>query len=339
MISQVAHLAHFARNPACRVVCVADSRPELARRVSEKFSVPKAYASHCDLLADAEVEAVVVVAPRAATGPMVLDALTAGKHVLSEKPMAQTAEQAARLTRAAAESGVLYSVGFMKRHDSGVQQAKAMLDDLVESGELGPVVMTRCYDFCRGYGVKPPGFIATGEHRPERLETWPVPAWLPDELTETYDWFLNVAVHDVNLLRYLLGNGRLSVRFAEFSHPRGCVAILDAGDHAVVLEVGKSAAGAWRQGVEIYFECGRLLVELPSPMQRDAPARVVLDRNVKEPQTVAPAGDGSWAFARQSEAFVTDIAAGREPLASGADSVADLELIEDIWHAYLGEKP
>ena len=82
MIGQVAHLANYLDIPGCRVVALAELRPELGRLAAARHGVKKVYASHRDLLADAEIEAVVVVARPHAHGPIVLDALEAGKHVL-----------------------------------------------------------------------------------------------------------------------------------------------------------------------------------------------------------------------------------------------------------------
>src|SRR6266850_3209607 len=147
MVGQVAHLANFASLPVCRVVALAELRPELGRMAAAKFGVKKLYQSHRELLADNEVEALIVVTRPHAHGPIVLDALEAGRHVLSEKPMAHTVEQALRLVQAAERRRVCYAVGFMKRHDAGAQLAKALLDGLRESGELGRIVLVRAYCF------------------------------------------------------------------------------------------------------------------------------------------------------------------------------------------------
>src|SRR5207237_4346816 len=80
MVGQMCHLANFVSNPACRVVGVADLRPDLAAAAAEKFGVPRVYRSHRELLDDREISAVVVVTRRRATGPIVLEALGRGRH-------------------------------------------------------------------------------------------------------------------------------------------------------------------------------------------------------------------------------------------------------------------
>ena len=55
MVGQMCHLANFVANPACRVVALADLRPELAAAAAAKFGVKRVYRTHLELLADTEV--------------------------------------------------------------------------------------------------------------------------------------------------------------------------------------------------------------------------------------------------------------------------------------------
>ena len=179
-IGQIAHLQNFSGLPVCRLVALAEFRPELRRKVAEHHGIPRTYATHTELLRDPEVEAVVVVTPRAHTAPVVLDCLQAGKHVLSEKPMAGTAEQGQRLVDCAKAKRVRYAVGYMKRFDEGVQTAKRLLDQVVASGELGPILFARAHCFMGDSYCNAAGHIVTDE-KPEYFNTgWPTaPDWLP----------------------------------------------------------------------------------------------------------------------------------------------------------------
>ncbi len=333
MVGQLAHLSNFVRTPGCRVTALAELRPELGKAAMDTFGVPKMYPSHREMLAANEIDAAIVVTRRPATGPVVLDVLKAGKHVLSEKPMAHTTEQAARLVKAAADNNVVYSVGYMKRHDEGTAVARKLLSELTASNELGRIIMVRGYCFCGDFNVRPEGFVMTPEARPDGLSLWPVaPDWLPPQHAEDYAWFLNVFVHDLNILRYLTGHD-LAVRSVDLSRRNGRVALLETSAYPVVLEMGEQAGTEWTEGVDIQFEKGRLTIQFPSPLIENKSATVTLTRG-KDSEALNTGA--SWSFRRQAEAFVADVAGRRDPIASGADSVKDLDLVERIWRVYLG---
>ncbi|MEZ2141634.1 Gfo/Idh/MocA family oxidoreductase [Bradyrhizobium sp. DN5] len=327
MVGQMCHLANFAANPACRVVAIADLRPDLAAAAALKFGVARIYGTHRELLADSEVSAVVVVTKRRATGPIVLDALNSGRHVLSEKPMAYTTVQAAMLVEAAQQKELLYSVGYMKRHDAGVARALVELARIRADLSLGRIIGAHGWCFGGDTGRSQDNFVMTGETRPDGLELWPDgPDWMPSAMRPGYDNFLNVFSHIINLARYVLGR---SPTIAEGTvETSGAARItLDFDGIACTLDLVNGSEGAWREGLTINFERGALTIELPPPFAEEE-ARVILDHDGESTQLVRAT---SWAFRRQADAFVSDIVERRIPLASGQDSVTDIALAEAIW--------
>lgn len=335
MVGQLAHIGNYVDLPGCEVRGLAELRPELRRQAAERYKITHLYPSHSELLANRDIDAVVVVTRRPATGPIVRDALEAGKHVLSEKPMAPTRELAQGLVDKAAAVGCKYAIGFMKRHDAGVQRAKKLLDTLIESNELGRLILMRAYCFGGEFLVGSADFAMTEEARPDGLELWPIaPDWLPQAMATDYAWFLNVFVHDLNLLRFLAGKTP-QVTAVDLRRPNGRLVLLDFGDFAGVLEMAEVGFHEWQEGIEILFEKGRLRVELPPPLLRNVPARIELYYGGDRKETMRPQVPWSWAFRRQAEAFVMDITANCEPIASGRDSLEDMILVEQIWRQHL----
>jgi len=322
------HLANFVANPGCRVVALADLRPELAAAAAEKFGVKRVYRTHLELLADPEVSAVVVVTRRRATGPIVLDALNSGRHVLSEKPMAYTAVQAAALVDAARRQNVIYGVGYMKRHDAGVARAITLLARLRADGSLGGIVSARGWCFAGETGGQRDTFVMTSEPRPDGIVLWPDgPDWMPAALRPGYDTFLNVYSHIVNLSRYALGPSP-SLVDSRLPAAGAATVSLDFGGVPCTLELANESRGGWREGLAIAFERGSLTIELPPPFAAGAEARVILDDGRGSNELPR---EHSWAFQRQADAFLADIARRTTPLASGEDSVTDIALAEAIW--------
>jgi predicted dehydrogenase len=335
MVGQVAHISNFVDLPGCRIVALAELRPQLGRLAAARFGIPRVYASHHDLLGDKEVDAVVVVTRPQAQGPIVLDVLESGRHVLSEKPMAHTVEQAQRLVQAADRRNLRYAVGFMKRHDAGAQQTKALLEGLLASGDLGKVLLLRAWCYGGEFRCGTSDFVMTDEVRPAGLTTWPIaPDWVPEQSKPDYASFLNVFLHDLNIMRYLAGS-EPRVRAVDLSRPNGRLVMLDFGDFPAILEMAEVASHDWQEGAEVLFEKGRLTLRFASPMLRNIPASVELTRADGRNETIAGRAPWSWAFKRQAEAFIAAIALEKEPLASGRDSIEDLRLAEEVWRTHV----
>ncbi len=75
------------------VVAIADLREEVAQRTAEQFGIDRVYSNPYDLIADPQVEGIIVCFPPAGRLEVVLAALQAGKHVLLEKPVAYNAKE------------------------------------------------------------------------------------------------------------------------------------------------------------------------------------------------------------------------------------------------------
>jgi predicted dehydrogenase len=329
MVGQMCHLGNFISNPACRVVAIADLRPDLAAAAAAKFGISRTYSSHLELLDDPDVSAVVVVTRRRATGPIVQDALIRGRHVLSEKPMAYTTEQGNALVKAALARGLLYAIGYMKRHDAGVARAMSVMSKLHADSSFGRVQRARAWCFAGDTGGTRDHFVMTTETRPDGLELWQDgPDWMPAAMRPGYDAFLNVFSHIINLSRYMLGASPALVESQVAMDGSGTLRF-DFDGVPCAFELAHASSGPWREGIEVTFERGVVRIELPPPFA-EVEARVFVETDGHRAELPR---DSSWAFRRQAQAFVADIAARSQPLASGEDSLTDIAIAEAIWKA------
>jgi predicted dehydrogenase len=117
------------------VVAVAASTEASAREKADALGIPKAYGSYEALVADPDVHVVHNTTPNHLHVPVVMAALAAGKHIVSDKPLATSSDDALRLWRAASDAGVVHAVTFNYRGNPLVQQARVMIG----RGEIGPV--------------------------------------------------------------------------------------------------------------------------------------------------------------------------------------------------------
>ncbi|WP_313423880.1 Gfo/Idh/MocA family protein [Stenotrophomonas rhizophila] len=114
---------------------VAASSPQRARDVAEAWGVPRAYRDLEDVVADPQVQVVHVCTPNHLHRPMAQAALEAGKHVICEKPLATTLEDAQALAALAASNALVATVPFVYRYHPVIREARAR----IAQGELGPL--------------------------------------------------------------------------------------------------------------------------------------------------------------------------------------------------------
>ncbi|MGI9148384.1 MAG: Gfo/Idh/MocA family protein [Chloroflexota bacterium] len=142
-IANKQHLPNYARNPRARIVAVADVDPERARATAERWSVDAYYVDYRDLLSRADVEAVSVTTWPGAHVEPVIAAANAGKHIMCEKPLAPTLEDADAMVAAAERAGVKFSVGYQTRFSNGWLTVKKLLDEGV-IGRLQSINVVSC---------------------------------------------------------------------------------------------------------------------------------------------------------------------------------------------------
>ncbi|MFO7619608.1 MAG: Gfo/Idh/MocA family oxidoreductase [Thermoplasmata archaeon] len=105
---------------------IADSMESAARPLAEKFGVDY-FPDHTELL-KSDIEAVTVATPTNTHFKLSMDAIKAGKHVLVEKPICFSLEEAGKLVRAAEKEGLVLAVGQIERHNPVVKFARESID-------------------------------------------------------------------------------------------------------------------------------------------------------------------------------------------------------------------
>lgn len=330
-IGQLAHIMNFVEVANCNVLALAEYKPELRHKVAARFGIPKTYASHVELIADSEIDAVVVVTPRPFTGPVVFDCLKAGKHVLSEKPMVGTAEHGKILLDAASSKKVKYAVGYMKRFDEGVALAKKYLDEALKTGNLGSILSVHATCYMGNSYCNPYGHIVTDEKPDYSLAGWPIaPKWLSEEYHQRFGAYLNTYTHVTNLLRYLFEH-TATVEFVNLTEHTGQLVVLGFDHFMATLETGKMSHWGWSEEIKITFSDGEIHLCLPPALLRNVPATVEIYRAGNIQEKIRPCVNWSWAFRRQAEGFVSDILEDRAMRNSAEEAYEEILLTETIW--------
>lgn len=167
------------------LVAVCDARPEALAPFAKRYPGIRRTTDLGEILADPEIEAVVLATPISTHHPLALAALESGKHAFVEKPLAGSLAEASELARVAAELGLVLMPGHTFLYSPPVHAIR----NLIVSGELGEIY-----------------FISTsrvnlGLHQSDASVIW------------------DLGPHDFSILSYWLGEGPVSVTALS----RGCV--------------------------------------------------------------------------------------------------------------------
>ena len=121
------------------LAAVADTDPKTSQEVAARFGVKHHYTDYHELLKREDIDVVVIVTPTSTHAEIIKAAAAAGKHIFSEKPLAQTLVLCDEAIAAVASAGVKLQLGFMRRFDPAYVLAKKKIDE----GLIGTPVMFR----------------------------------------------------------------------------------------------------------------------------------------------------------------------------------------------------
>ncbi len=337
-MGQCAHLKNYATLPDCEVVALAEIRPELAQKVAARYGVPRVYKTHDEMLALEKLDGIVSSQPFSRHGILVPELLKARVPIFIEKPLAASVAVGEKVLRAVEESGTWLMIGYHKRSDPATIYAKAEIDRLRASGEIGPMRYVRILmpagDWIAGGFVD---LVKTSEPYPQ-LESDPPADDMDGETYAKYVSFVNYYIHQVNMLRHLLGESY------EVAH----------ADPAGVLLVGKSASGitctiemspylttrGWQESALVAFKRGYVKIEFPAPLAVNRPGRVeiLLDPDEKTtPRTIVPHLPWIHAMRQQAINFIRAIRGEAKPPCGPQEALEDLKVARDYIRLHTGK--
>ena len=175
------HLRAYKSNPDVEIYALCDIKKELLERVGREHGVTRLYTDKDEMLKLAELDAVSVCTWNSAHAECVIAALNAGTHVLCEKPMSITVEEARIMKETADKNGKLLMIGFVRRFGNDMK----VLKDFIDNGSLGEIYYAKA-TYLRRNGN--PG------------------GWFGDKSRSGGGPLIDLGVHIIDFVRYALGN-------------------------------------------------------------------------------------------------------------------------------------
>lgn len=169
------------------VVSVMSSSPERARTYAAENGIATSVSDLAALLADPEIDAVYISTTNELHCAQAIAAARAGKHILCEKPLALSLEDAHAMAKAAAEAGVVLATNHHLRNAA----THSAMRDAIEAGKIGKPLSARVFH---------------AVYLPPHLQGWRL-----DKPQAGGGVILDITVHDTDTLRYVLGRNPVDV--------------------------------------------------------------------------------------------------------------------------------
>lgn len=303
------NLAH--RIPNCKLMAVCSVIPEEVEEAQQELKVPYGYTNYEDMLRNQELDAIFIASPSSYHCEQIEQALEAGFHVFSEKPLGLYMEEALRVQKAVRKHpNQVFMLGFMRRYDRSYAYAKKQ----IEAGAIGEPVLIRCY------GIDPaqamPGFMQFAKSN------------------YSGGLFLDMAIHDLDLARWYLGVEAERVwaiggshRYTELAElndaETGAALVQFAGNKMGIFVAGRNCAHGYHIETEIIGTQGSLRIgTVPEKNQV-----MILD----ERGVVRECANGflerfEQAYMDEAVEFVQAILGGRQPEVTVEDGVLSTAL-------------
>lgn len=178
------HLPALQKDDRVEIVAFCDIEKDKAQKAAKEFGTAdaKVYVDYKELLKDKSIDVVHVCTPNRMHGPCTIDALYAGKHVMCEKPMAKTAEDARKMVEAAKKTGKKLTIGYQNRF----RKDTIYLKKLVDRGDLGEIY------FAKAHAI-----------RRRAVPTWGV---FTNEYEQGGGSLIDIGTHALDLTLYMMDN-------------------------------------------------------------------------------------------------------------------------------------
>ncbi len=334
-MGQMAHLRNYVVLPECEVVAVAELRKNTGQAVARRYNIPRWHPTAAEMLANEELDAIVASQPFTRHGIVLGTLLAAGVPVFTEKPLAASVATGRRIVDMVRQSDTFVMLGYHKRSDPATMYAKSRIDDLTASGALGRLTYVRVLmpagDWIAG-GFE--GMIAETDE-PVPMETDPPDPDFDGARGERYVSFVNYYIHQVNLLRHLIGasykpvfadrNGVLLVAEAE----NGVSGTIEMSPYRTTID--------WQEEVLVCFEHGWIKIELPAPVALNRPGRVTVYSDAgATPMREEPTLPWTHAMKQQARNFLAAVRGERPPMTGVEEGLEDLQVAAEYLRLFEG---
>jgi predicted dehydrogenase len=315
-ISQLVHVPIVRKHPDAELVAIADLELAKAASVAEKYKIPSFYRDPEKLLARDDIDAVHVNTPTNSHLAVTLAALSAGKHVLVEKPIARKAAEAHRMVEAAKSSGKILMVAMNLRF----RPDSMILRKFVEAGELGRVSTVRARWL-------------------KKKDRWSRSPWLSNARISGGGVFMDLGIQMLDVSLWILGNPPVKRISAQSARDRLNFRVEDTlvAFYSLKPDVSLYLNVTWafmadESDAQTIFSGNKGMASLnPLVINKEVQGSLVNVTPAGKP--VRPQDVYRKSFEAEIDHFYECVRNGQTPISSGAEAAALMEVVEATYKA------
>lgn len=250
-IAQGLHLPGYNKREDVDRIVIADPIPERIEEAKSQFRIAEAYSNYADMLAAETPDFVSVCSPNKFHAEHAIAALNAGAHLLLEKPMTLTLQEADAVKAAQDKSGKKVMIGFSHRLIHSNKKIKSLL----EAGEVGDPFMMRVRF---AHGGPFPGWAKTD--------------WFYDPEVAGGGALLDMGIHAIDLCQWMMGpvvavSAVMKTLRKDIKLDDNAILTLEFANKALAyIEVGWTS-GPGFTGLEIYADNGTVINNYSEPLR------------------------------------------------------------------------
>ena len=341
LIAQIMHLPHLKElHDLFEVVALCDVSPGTLKYIGDYYGVTKRFPDYHGLLKE-PLDAVAVLSADS-HGQVIVDALKAGKHVFTEKPMCYTLREADEILAAHKKAGTVCMVTYMKRYDPGFRYALPLIQKLKDLQAIHITIL------------HPSEGNQIGHHDVRRFPDVPAKAqkqlraeqdalirevigdFTPLERRVFANNLLSTLVHDINVLRALSGDPAEVLFTDVWAGGEGMLTCMRyaSGVRAIISLQYLPDLANYEETVAYYAKAGRVRLVFPSPFFRNMPTPVFVegmeDGKPFETQVIASMKE---AFKEELLHFAECVQKGKTPITTPEEAKGDVALLHKIFKA------
>jgi predicted dehydrogenase len=340
-VTQILHLPSlYQLNHQFEVAALCDISPTVLNGVGEVWGVQRRYSDYHELVTDSEIDVVLVANPNVDHADTILAAARAGKHVLVEKPMCVTLEEADAVIAAEREMGVVIQVGYMRRY------APAFVEACKRVAALDTIRFARIHDFLgeNHQFSKPTSRVIRGDDIPAAVKSASSERTrrnfeqaigsVPGALGNAYGLLLGLGSHDLSAMREILGVPRGVLYAAQRTNGLYLSAAFDYGDYVCHYETGIDKIARFDACIEVFGVTSTLRVDYDTPYVRNLPITLTVTE-AEGDHTASVKQSATWGdpFVVEWQAFYDSVTQRQPPKTSPQDSREDLILFREMIRA------